>query len=320
MDVYIDLFILENTLLNLFVIWLTKRIIGKSIPFSRQFFGALLGTCIAVGILMFQVDLIQNAFVKILISGLLVFLVYFPKNLDEFIKIFSCFCFCAMMVAGTMFFLLNGMGGNMVLSNGGEARSEGFSFLILILTLILSWAFIYNLNRLKKELAFKKSCLVTLTIFINEKSVVLPALLDSGNLLREPITRFPVVITELDALKQLLPKEIASFFEQNSPYNIASIPQINGAGFWSKKMRIIPFCSVGTEQDFLWGIRPDFIEIASNITRTNSPNVQAASSNNNKVHTQRNPYISDVIIGVYKKKLSNNREFQALLSPQLMTG
>jgi len=79
-------------------------------------------------------------------------------------------------------------------------------------------------------------CLVK--IHINGKFVNVKAIIDTGNFLKEPITKTPVVVVEKQALMELVPNYILD--------NIDKI--INGEnidlGDYISKVRLIPFSSL----------------------------------------------------------------------------
>ena len=79
-------------------------------------------------------------------------------------------------------------------------------------------------------------CLVK--IHINGKFVNVKAIIDTGNFLKEPITKTPVIVVEKQALLKLIPNYILD--------NIDKI--INGEdidlGDYISKVRLIPFSSL----------------------------------------------------------------------------
>ena len=54
----------------------------------------------------------------------------------------------------------------------------------------------------------KKDMLCNIKININSNSVYTKAILDTGNFLKEPITKIPVAVVEKDVLKGVIPEKI----------------------------------------------------------------------------------------------------------------
>ena len=75
-------------------------------------------------------------------------------------------------------------------------------------------------------------------ISINSKYTYINAIIDTGNFLREPITKLPVIVVEKDTLINIVPNYILD--------NLDKI--INGEdidlGDYPPKVRIIPFTSL----------------------------------------------------------------------------
>jgi len=73
---------------------------------------------------------------------------------------------------------------------------------------------------------------------INSKYVYINAIIDTGNFLREPITKMPVIVVEKDTLINIIPDYILN--------NLDKI--INGENInleeYTSKVRIIPFTSL----------------------------------------------------------------------------
>lgn len=125
----------------------------------------------------------------------------------------------------------------------------------------------------------------------NEQKV--RAMIDTGNLLKDPITNSPVIIIEKNSLKNILPEEILE--------NTGKI--INGEYEFSEeylkyasKFRVLPFSSLGKQNGMLLGFKVDKIE---------------AEINDEEIIRD------DVIIGIYDKKLSNKGNYESLIGLNL---
>ncbi len=126
-------------------------------------------------------------------------------------------------------------------------------------------------------------------IFNNGKEQNVRAMIDTGNLLKDPITNSPVIIIEKSKLNNILPNEILE--------NTGKI--INGEYEFSEeylkyasKFRVLPFSSLGKQNGMLLGFKVD-----------------KAEADINDEDIVRN----DVIVGIYDKKLSNRNQYQSLI-------
>lgn len=84
--------------------------------------------------------------------------------------------------------------------------------------------------------------LCDLEIFYNGKLEKVKTMIDTGNLLQDPITNEDVIIVEKDSLKNLVSKDILDNID-----NIVSGKWLNSTSIYEYKFKIIPFSSLGKE-------------------------------------------------------------------------
>ena len=117
------------------------------------------------------------------------------------------------------------------------------------------------------------------------------AIIDTGNFLKEPITKIPVAVVEKDILKGVIPEEIL-----NNLSNIIEGKEI-ALGEYLSKIRLIPFMSLGKENGMLIGIKADGLAI----------------------NTQDDVlFIKNIIIGIYDGNLSKTGKYKALIGLELL--
>jgi len=125
---------------------------------------------------------------------------------------------------------------------------------------------------------------------INSKYAYIKGIIDTGNFLREPITKVPVIVVEKESLANVIPEYILD--------NLDKI--INGEDVelkeFAPKIRIIPFTSLGKENGILLGIKVDYIVIEQ----------------------EENIKINNVIVGIYNGHLSKNGKYKALIGLDLL--
>ena len=118
----------------------------------------------------------------------------------------------------------------------------------------------------------------------NECNII--SIIDTGNFLREPITKMPVIVIEKRKLNKVFPSKILD--------NITEI--IKGdeidLGEYASKIRAIPFKSIGKENGLILGIKIENIEID---------------------YQDINHKLSNVIIGIYNGVLSRNDKYSGLV-------
>lgn len=133
--------------------------------------------------------------------------------------------------------------------------------------------------------------LCSIKIVIDKKEVCIKAIIDTGNFLKEPITKLPVVVVQRDSLIDLIPKNILDNLER-----IISGENIN-LGEYMSKVRVIPFSSLGKENGILLGIKVDKILI----------------DREDKIIVT-----DDVIVAIYNGTLNKTGKYQALIGLELL--
>lgn len=105
------------------------------------------------------------------------------------------------------------------------------------------------------------------------------------------------MVVELDLIRRAIPDEVFSAFESGSESPYELLAHLSSFPEWAKRVRLIPFSSLGKEKGMLIGIRPDAVEI---------------------LEGQIGLSVTNVGPGVHPRRLSTSNEYQALLHPELM--
>lgn len=123
----------------------------------------------------------------------------------------------------------------------------------------------------------------------NGKQEKIRAMIDTGNFLKDPITNSPVVIIEKSRLNNLLPKRI---LENTNDIMNGKYEFLEEELIYVSKFRVLPFSSLGKQNGMLLGFKVDSIE---------------AQINEEEIER------TDVIIGIYDKRLSNKKDYEGLI-------
>ena len=121
------------------------------------------------------------------------------------------------------------------------------------------------------------------------------AMIDTGNLLKEPITNTPVIVVEHTLLYDCIPKEILNHLDDLLGGDFDNIPKEIKEKYITK-LKFIPFSSLGKQNGMLLGIKADHVKIK------NTENVEKKEN---------------IIIGIYNKSLTKRGEYRALMGIDL---
>ena len=143
----------------------------------------------------------------------------------------------------------------------------------------------------------KNDMFCSIEIFFEDKSIKVKAIIDTGNMLKDPITKDPVIVVEKSVLYKLIPYKILDDLDQilggdsnNELYEDKNIEYMS-------KFRVIPFSSLGRENGLLLGFKADKV-----ITYIDEEKEE----------------LKNIIIGIYNKKLSKKDKYNALLGLEIL--
>lgn len=139
----------------------------------------------------------------------------------------------------------------------------------------------------KKDMIYK----IKIQIFDKEEEEEVSAMLDTGNLLRDPISKIPVIIVEKEKLYSIIPAELLDNIEK-----IIGGEEISFNNEYFSRLKILPFSSMGKQNGLMLGIKADKIIIEKE-----------------EVEEREN-----IIIGISMQKLGNN--YSALFGLDLLEG
>lgn len=146
-------------------------------------------------------------------------------------------------------------------------------------------------TKIIKDKISKKSMICELEIFYKGKNVKIKTMLDTGNLLKEPISMADVVIVEKESLTEIISKEVLENIS-----NILHGKWIESNTVHSYKFKLIPFSSLGNDNGLLIGFKPDYI----------------------KIYGEEECVRNDVLIGIYDGKLSRNNMYASLIGLDIL--
>lgn len=234
MVVYLDMLLLENFLVNLFLLTITMQTIKKKVPTGRLMLSSIIGTSYVLTIVIPKLKLFTTTPFKIVVAVIMILIAIKDKSVIEILKAMGIFVLYSILLAGMAFYLA--IKDNPSLSP--SAMIYNFSYKNLILSLMITYILVYKLIVYVKERRILTSYVYNTEICIDNVKTIIKAFLDTGNELREPATNLPVIIVEKELFKDL---NLKTHDIYNIPYSVVN-------GYNGK----------------LIGIRPDSVKININ--------------------------------------------------------
>ncbi len=301
MEIYLDIVILENIVINYLILSVTARLSKNKAGSPRLLLGSVLGTVyLVLMILLPGVKAYTAVFSKVLLSAGMVAVTFRFGSLKSFLKTLALFYASTFLFAGAGFALMFFRKDRGIMKNGVVMTPVSLldtTWAELLLAVAVTLIIIRVVFDAVQSRFLKEKLLVTINISFDRKSKEVPALVDTGNSLHDPLSNMPVVVVEFAAIRDLLPDDIRSIFEQDTESDLKKVTAVISRSDWFSRFRLIPFSSLGKENGMLIGFKPDYIEIGE------EDGIKG---------------VDEVIVGIYNKALSKTERYRALVNPELM--
>ncbi len=195
MTFYIDIIFLENIIMNYIILIATGLIVKKNIKHLRIFISSLIGAIYAIMSYITSLEIYANQITKFLLSVVMIYIAYNPINMKAMCKNIIIFYLTSFCFGGAAYYLLYYISPQQI-NNINGILTGSYPIKIAILGGILGF-FLMNIGfKIIKNKIDKNSIFYNIEIFYNNNFVTIKTILDTGNLLVEPITSFPVIIVE----------------------------------------------------------------------------------------------------------------------------
>lgn len=290
MTVYIDVLFLENFILNFIILYAVGLISKSKIHLWKIGIGAGLGAIYSIIYYLLRKEIYLNFIIKIILSIVMVYISFTTKSFKELLKMVVFFYLTSFVFGGAAFsviYMVNS--GKISIQNG--VFIGNYTIRTICIGVILAFIIIIVAFKFIKSKISKKDLLYEIIIKINGKEIKTKAMVDTGNLLKEPITNIPVVIVEYTILYDAIPKEILDNIENILGGDLENISEEIKNEYMSK-LKVIPFTSLGKQNGMLLGLKADELIVLENDTVKK---------------------VDKVIIGIYNKSLNKKNEYKALL-------
>lgn len=232
---YGDLFIAENSLINITIFIFVGKFLRKHINICKY---AIVSVAISVLYLMtIYKNYVLSGFVSqilIIVAGIFLFR---PRSIWETVILYliiGLFSFLSVTAINVFIYYTGIKNGKIVIPIG-----------ILISNFIINFS-ASNLHKTKNY--------YDVEIINNKKSILIKAFMDTGHSLIEPISKKPVIIVEYKAIRELLPVNFRKILEKENIYS--AINEVS-EDMYENKLKIIPYSSLGNEKGVLIGFEVD---------------------------------------------------------------
>ena len=166
----------------------------------------------------------------------------------------------------------------------------------VMLSAIVGFIVVVITFKIVKNRISKKDMYCKIDISLNNKNIETIAMIDTGNLLKEPITNTPVIVVEHTLLYDVIPKEILNNLNEILGGDFSNVPE-KIKNEYMLKLKVIPFTSLGRQNGMLLGIKADNVKVVKE----------------EEIHI-----VNKTIVGIYNKSLTKKGDYRALVGLEVI--
>ena len=298
MTVYLDVVFLENVLMNYIIVFATGVVLKNECKKWRIFLASLIGAVYTVVMYLNIIPIYSNFFMKLILSVAIIFIAFKPRSLKMLVKDSIIFYLVSFVFGGCVFALMYFLQPQMAQIRNG-VYVGAYPIKIALIGGVVAFIVIQISFKIVKTKLSKKDMIYDVEVAVNKKSVKVKALLDTGNLLKDPITGFPVIVIEHRCLDSIIPIQILNNLEKIMGGEIDELISNDEFNKIISRFRMIPFSSLGKQNGLLLGIKADGVNI---------------------ILDEKKESISNVIVGIYDKSFTKNGLYSAIFGLDLLEG
>ena len=295
MTIYIDVVFLENLVMNSIILVASGIILKKKMKWIRIILASSLGAIYTIIGYISVLEIYSNLILKVILSILIIYIAFNPQTVKQLWKDLLIFYLTSFVFGGVAFALIYVVKPQDILMKNGLFLGT-YPLKTVLLAAIVAFIIIVAAFAIVKTKFSKKDMFCDVEVELNNKMIKTRAMIDTGNLLKEPITNTPVIVVEHTLLYECVPKEILDNLESILGGELVKIPE-EVRNEYISKLKLIPFASLGKQNGMLVGIKADSLKI-----------IQDDQEKENK----------NVIVGIYNKSLTKRGEYRALVGMDLI--
>lgn len=292
MTIYIDIVLLENLCMNYIILFSTAYIIKLKIRHIRLIISSLVGAIYAILAYANIMPIYTNLVVKIILSICMIYIAYKPKHIKGLLKELIVFYLISFALGGCAFALLYIVRPQDIFMKNGVYIGT-YPLKIALLGGITGFIITYISFKIVKSRVTKNEIIYKILVKFEEKELETMVMLDTGNMLKDPISGESVILLEKKKLGEILPNSLLENMENILGGEFGT----NQSEQYKTKLRIIPFTSVGKQNGMMIGIKADEVKVITDVDEIIK---------------------KDVIICMYEKSFSKSGKYFGLIGLDML--
>jgi len=296
MTVYLDVVFLENLCMNYIILFATGLINRFETKHIRLLLSSFIGSVYVILSYTTFTGIYVNIILKTMLSIVMVYIAFTPKNMKKLFKTLLIFYLTSFAFGGCAFALLYFIKPQDILMKDGVLVGT-YPIKVALLGGIVGFTIIVTAFKIIKNNIRKKDMFCDIEIKFKDKKEIVKAMIDTGNMLKDPISNMPVIVVEAEKLKNILPINIVENINNIISGKYDDIINALNDEEYISKFRIIPFSSIGKQNGLLLGFKAENIKV---------------------IYDENERDYRNVIVGIYDKVLSKNNKYNALIGLDML--
>lgn len=286
---YLDLLLFINLGMNFFILSLVSRLSRRSVSAWRLFLAALAGSIPVIAVVDQGTGSLSWWLLLFCLPIIMVSLAFYPIKLKELFFLGGGVFLIAFLLGGVI----------MSVSNIVQLDPEQpglFPWVLLPAVCVIGYLVVNYFQPYLQDKKWQHLLRASIQISLEGRDQTIEALLDTGNRVKEPFFKKPVIIVDYRGLRGILPPRVFQVIQDSNLDPIEVLGSMEPG--IACRFHLIPLVGLGGKREMLLGFRPDNIRV---FRGEHSWEVG-----------------SRVVLGLYQRNFGPTEEFQALMPPEVM--
>lgn len=210
MEIYADVFIFENFIVNFFLLSITMKCIKHKCKMISLVISSLIGGIYSLVLVIPKLNILASLPCELLVAIIMLRMVYGKTSVFNIIKLLFIFLLITCALSGICF--LFSLRQNIYFI-GSTFKIEKYSIKYIMLGIMIIYIIFSRLLDYIKDKIFTNEYIFEIEFEVQGQHYKFRSFLDTGNELREPITNLPCILIEENLINHL------NFNDRNT-YNI----------------------------------------------------------------------------------------------------
>lgn len=303
MVVYLDVVFLTNMLIDAALLRMTAWSRRLTFRWWRLALASAIGALYVVMIFLPSLSFLFTTLAKLAFSIVMILTAFGFVHIHHFLRNLGAFYLISFCAAGCMFglhYLLQSSGevlNGIWFSHTGAATFQFQTGLFYVsLSFLGALWFFRSVQTSRRRQEAKQQYIAGVETVIGDVRVRCPGLIDTGNRLFDPLTRTPVMVTEISLWQDYLPHRLIEHIRQHPAEEIVQhLDELQTP--WRDRFRLVPYKGVQRGTRFMLALKPDRVIVT---------------------HGGQTHESGRVLIGLTGERLSGEQTYRAIIHPELV--